>query len=174
MLSVEDASQAKSKYIANFAKISNSVLNCKLKANPDKFSNSSKWMKIPQTPPNIESVLLDSRTDLTVMLKQGPLEKGRYLHWDQLRQRKPPEKLTLEAWWAGIKFARQALYARLALQAKDGQPVQFGMPDPVLRALHEIDSQASGSVAMPGALVSSDDRDRYLVSSLIEEAITSS
>jgi Fic family protein len=38
------------------------------------------------------------------------------------------------------------------LQDKEGQPVKFGMPD----------------------LVSSEDRDRYLVSSLIEEAITSS
>lgn len=131
-------------------------------------------MKIPQIPPNIETVLSDSRTDLMAMLKQGPLVKGRYLHWDQLRHRSPPEKLTSEAWWAGIKIARQALYTHLPMQDKSGQPVKFGMPDPVLRALHEIDSQASGSVSMPGALVSSEDRDRYLVSSLIEEAITSS
>lgn len=131
-------------------------------------------MKIPQSPPSVESVLSDSSTDITEMLKQGPLYKGRYLHWDQLRHRTPPAKLILEAWWAGIKIARRSLYTDLPLQDKSDLSVKFGTPDPVLRALHEIDSQASGSVAMPGALVSSEDRDRYLVSSLIEEAITSS
>ncbi|MGB5456345.1 MAG: Fic family protein [Gammaproteobacteria bacterium] len=131
-------------------------------------------MKIPQSPPQIETVLSDPGTDVTEMLKQGPLYKGQYLHWDQLRHRSPPAKLTPEAWWAGIKIARRAFYIQLPLQDKDGQPVKFGIPAPVLRALYEIDSQAPGSVAMPGALVSSDDRDRYLVSSLIEEAITSS
>lgn len=48
------------------------------------------------------------------------------------------------------------------------------MPDPVLRALHGIDRQAAGAIAMADPGVSGDDRDRYLVSSLIEEAITSS
>lgn len=131
-------------------------------------------MKIPHAPPDIDAVLANPSTALTRLLSQGPLVKGRYLHWDQLRHRPPPANLTPEAWWAGIKIARRALYTGLPLQDKRGQPVKFGMPDPVLRALHEIDSQATGSVAMPGALVSSEDRDRYLVSSLIEEAITSS
>ena len=131
-------------------------------------------MKIPQSPPQIDTVLSDPGTNLTEMLKQGPLYRGQYLHWDQLRHRSPPAKLSPEAWWAGIKIARQACYIQLPLQDKDGQPVKFGIPAPVLRALHEIDRQTTGSVAMPGALVSSDGRDRYLVSSLIEEAITSS
>lgn len=131
-------------------------------------------MKIPQSPPNLQTVLSESGLDLAELLKQGPLYKGQYLHWDQLRHRPPPAKLTLETWWASIRIARQALSIQLPLQDKERRPVQFGMPDPVLRALHEIDSQAAGSVTMPGALVSSEDRDRYLVSSLIEEAITSS
>jgi Fic family protein len=130
-------------------------------------------MKLPQSPPQLAS-LLKSGLDLAGLLKPGPLYKGQYLHWDQLRHRTPPAGLTLEAWWAGIKISRQALSIPLPLQDKTGQPLHVGMPDPVLRALHAIDSQAAGSVMMPGTLVSSEDRDRYLVSSLIEEAITSS
>ena len=62
----------------------------------------------------------------------------------------------------------------MPLLDKRGHPVQFAMPDPVQRAIHDVDRQAAGSVAMPKPLVSEDERDRYLVSSLIEEAITSS
>ena len=48
------------------------------------------------------------------------------------------------------------------------------MPDPVLRLLHAIDQLAAGNVGMGSPMVSGEDRNRYLVSSLIEEAITSS
>lgn len=48
------------------------------------------------------------------------------------------------------------------------------MPDPILRTLHVIDRQAAGEIAMIAPAVSIEDRNRYLVSSLIEEAITSS
>jgi Fic family protein len=48
------------------------------------------------------------------------------------------------------------------------------MPDPLLEGLHRIDSRASGRIAAPAEVVNEDSRDRFLVSSLIEEAITSS
>lgn len=62
----------------------------------------------------------------------------------------------------------------LPLIDKHDCPIRFAMPDPVLRALHEIDRQAVGEIAMPDKTASGDDRNRYLVNSLIEEAITSS
>ena len=68
-------------------------------------------MKIPLSPPNLQAVLSKPGLDLVEMLKQGPLYKGQYLHWDQLRHRAPPAQLTLETWWAGIKISRQALSA---------------------------------------------------------------
>src|SRR5690606_41713424 len=56
-------------------------------------------MKIPQTPPNIESYLahLDSREAMSKVGKLfsaslGPYDsKGRYLPWDKLRHLTPPE-----------------------------------------------------------------------------------
>ncbi len=74
----------------------------------------------------------------------------------------------------GIKIARQGLLKPLPFQDKHKRPVLFGMPDPVLRALHDIDRRVGGMVAMDKAIVSGENRDRYLVSLLIEEAITSS
>lgn len=131
-------------------------------------------MKIPLSPPPLVQILSKLADKLPAILGLGPLVKGRYLHWDQLRHRTPPADLNLETWWAGVKIARQGLLRALPLLDKHNRPMCFGMPDPVLRALHAIDSQASGSVTMTGPLVSSEDRDRYVVSSLIEEAITSS
>jgi Fic family protein len=131
-------------------------------------------MKLPLSPPPLEQILPGALDNLSAILSQSPLVNGRYLHWDQVRHRTPPKGLRHEAWWAGIKIARHGLLTTLPLQDKNGNPIQFGMPAPVLRALHVIDSQASGNVLMPNTLISSEDRDRYLVSSRIEEAITSS
>lgn len=130
-------------------------------------------MKIPQAPPHLPT-LFRNFNELTKLLDGGSLVGGRYLHWDQLRHRQPPKDLTPEEWWAGIKLSRRSLLKELPLLDKHGRPFQFAMPDPVQRAIHDIDRQAAGSVAMPKPLVSEDERDRYLVSSLIEEAITSS
>lgn len=134
-------------------------------------------MKVPLSPPPLAELLSRLGPEaLTRVLSQGPgpLVNGRYFHWDELRHRHPPEGLSREAWWAGIKIARQGLLRALPFQDKHKRPVLFGMPDPVLRALHGIDRRAGGAVAMDQPVVSGEDRDRYLVSSLIEEAITSS
>ncbi|WP_420640684.1 Fic family protein [Candidatus Leptofilum sp.] len=54
------------------------------------------------------------------------------------------------------------------------RPFQFGMPDCVLRMLHEIDQNASGRIRMAEPITNASTRDSYLINSLIEEAINSS
>ena len=130
-------------------------------------------MKIPLSPPPLEQ-LLPQMDNLDVLFSQGPLIKGRYLHWDELRHRNPPDSLSHKEWWVGVKSARQGLLKSLPFEDKHGRPIKFGMPDPVLQLLHGIDRRAAGSVTMESPIVSGEDRERYLVSSLIEEAITSS
>ena len=130
-------------------------------------------MKIPQTPPPWRQLIAEQE-DLSRIMGLGPLVRDHYMHWDELRHRTPPEGLSHEAWWAGVRFARAGLLKSLPFQDKHKRPIQFGMPDPVLRLLHAIDQLAAGNVGMESAMVSGEDRNRYLVSSLIEEAITSS
>jgi Fic family protein len=133
-------------------------------------------MKIPLSPPPIERLMhnLQGRKLQQAFRASGPLVGGRYLHWDELRHRNPPEDLTHEDWWTGIKLTRMGLLKALPFRDKLEAPILFGMPDPVLQALHNIDRRAAGSLTMESPIVSGEDRDRYLVSSLIEEAITSS
>jgi Fic family protein len=130
-------------------------------------------MKIPRTPPPWRKLIAEQE-DLSQLLGLGPLVRDAYMHWDELRHRTPPEGLSHEAWWAGVRFAREGLLKSLSFQDKHKRPIQFGVPDPVLRLLHAIDQQAVGNVGMESPIVSGEDRNRYLVSSLIEEAITSS
>ena len=130
-------------------------------------------MKIPLSPPPWQQLIAEQE-DLSRIVGLGPLVRDRYLHWDELRHRTPPEGLAHDVWWAGVRFARAGLLKSLPFQDKHKRPIQFGMPDPVLRLLHAIDQHAAGNVGMESPIVSGADRDRYLVSSLIEEAITSS
>jgi Fic family protein len=127
-------------------------------------------MKIPLTPPPLDLKML-LHDDV---INQRPLIKGRYLHWDELRHRTPPKNLSHELWWAGVRYARKGLLKPLPFIDKHGRPIQFAMPDLVLQSLHEIDRRAAGNVTMASPIISEEGRDRYLVSSLIEEAITSS
>lgn len=96
------------------------------------------------------------------------------MHWDQLRHRPPPPGLSSEQWWAGIRFARHALMQPLPLLDKTGATFQFALPEPVLIALHHLDRMAAGSINTPAEINTPENRNRYLVHSLIEEAITSS
>lgn len=132
-------------------------------------------MKIPLAPPRLEALLTNlDLGNFSGIFEIPPTHDERYLHWDELRHRNPPEGLTAELWWAGVKLARRGMAKALPLFDKNDRPIVFAMPDPVLRALHEIDRQAAGEIAMSEQAVSGEDRNRYLVSSLIEEAITSS
>jgi len=134
-------------------------------------------MRLPLIPPSPDKILAqcDPGVLLTLLsMPRSPLCDGRYLHWDELRHRPAPPDLSHELWWLNIKMARAVLAQSLPLADRDGKAFQFAMPEPALRALHFIDRDASGQILMDAPVASPSDRDRYLVSSLIEESITSS
>lgn len=132
--------------------------------------------KLPVAPEPL-AVLL-SRTGLGAklerLLKISPLPDGEYYHWDQLRHRVPPADLTHEEWWTGVKISRTHQLKPIPLQATDGAPFQYWLPDPVLRLLHEVDREASGRIQIAEEVTNPATRDRYIINSLIEESITSS
>jgi len=99
----------------------------------------------------------------------------RYVHWDKLRHLTPPKGLSSEEWWLGIKFQRMAGLRLLPLVDPAGAPFSYGLPDAVLRHLHRIDQRCSGEVAVDEVVTSEHQAgQRFLVNSLMEEAIRSS
>lgn len=97
-----------------------------------------------------------------------------YLHWDKVRYSKPPDGLTHEEWWLALKVARTGMQREVPLRDKKGAPFTYALPDEALILLHEIDRYASGQIQMSEAVTNPATRDRYIVNSLMEEAITSS
>jgi Fic family protein len=126
----------------------------------------------PETPPPLK-VTPDLFTRAEKYLRAGGPKLG-YPHWDKLRRLSLPTDLSREEWWAVIKLGRLRGLKPLPLVDKNGRPFQFNVPDDVAEQLHEIDMSAGGNVGMAEAVPNVQVRDQYLVSSLIQEAITSS
>ena len=99
---------------------------------------------------------------------------GTYLHWDDLIHRPPPDGFTREEWWVGLKYGRLAQQRPVPLVGKGGRPFSYLLPDPIPERLQQIDRDASGGLLFPEEALSREHRNRYIVSSLVEEAITSS
>ncbi|RDI48521.1 Fic family protein [Nocardia mexicana] len=97
-----------------------------------------------------------------------------YLPWDKLRYKKPPGDLTSEEWWLVVKMSRSGMQRFLPLMTIEGRPFTYALPDEVLKLTDEITKRASGQIAAPEQVTNSATKTRYVVSSLIEEAITSS
>ena len=135
-------------------------------------------MKIPASPPPLNDILEQMQPNTRVLqaLASGrPVDaRGRYLHWDQMRNRQPPDGLSREEWWWGTALARRGMATALPLTGVDGRPFTFANVDEVQRLVHEIDRFASGQVLVDEVVTNPRSSDRYLVSSLVEEAIASS
>lgn len=131
-------------------------------------------MKNPQRPPDFHVILREPRIfERMARLLTRPRTEG-YVHWDKLRRQPPPEGFLHEEWWAAIKVGRMQALKPLPLYDKRGMPFQFSTPDEVAKQLHEIDMGAGGKIGMPEQVTNPHMRDQYLVSSLMQEAITSS
>ena len=99
----------------------------------------------------------------------------RYMPWDQLRWRPAPEGLTPEEWWLITKVARKGMKRMLPLTDSQGRAFSYALPDEVLRGIESVDKHTSGRIGVPEPVtVNAPDRTRYVINSLIEEAITSS
>ena len=104
----------------------------------------------------------------------SPTTDGRYPHWDELKYRKPPEGLSHKEWWFGLKFHRQTGSRPIPLRDITGNNFRFSVPDLVADLLHQIDRGGGTFVEIPEQVTSAEHRDRYVMRSLMEEAITSS
>ena len=133
-------------------------------------------MKQPRIPPPLNDLLLRHRASLPDILQgnRDATVRGQYAHWDRLRRLSAPQGLSHEQWWLGVKLSRQAQCRQFPLRDVRGEPFVFMLPDSVQEALHRIDSQARGWIGAVAPLQEPQLGDRFVVSSLIDEAIASS
>lgn len=133
-------------------------------------------MKTPMPPPPLARVMDDLASDaqrlLDLISRAG--DDDEYLPWDKLRYKTPPEGLTHEQWWAGLKLRRRSNLRYLPLEMIGGGQIGYALPDKVLRELDYVSQRASGQILLPEQVMSKTSRDKYVIQSLVEEAISSS
>ncbi len=135
-------------------------------------------MKIPQTPPSwlerLPKLIQDDNLFKDWILSQKPLPRDdEYLHWDKIRYLEPPEGLTNEDWWTILKYRRNNR-THLTLMDKQGMPFHFFLTQQMFQLLHDVDLKAGGSISSLEEVTNPETRDRYYVSSLMEESVASS
>ena len=133
-------------------------------------------MNLPPTPPSLSELGERWLEKLLALSESGiaNLPQDKYLHWSKVRHLDPPDGFSNEEWWLAIKLARASNRHPLPLADKQGRPFSYTDSGYLYRMLHEVDRDAGGRIELPVDVADTGSRNRYLVSSLIEEAITSS
>ena len=98
----------------------------------------------------------------------------KYYYWDELKYRPMPDKLDKEMAWALVKISRMSQFRKTDILTTDGKPFSYWLPDGILRELHFIDQNATGQILINDSNMGETTRDKYIISSLMEEAIASS
>jgi len=135
-------------------------------------------MKIPQSAPSFEKLIdeLSENNRLPVIFENPEIadDTNRYMHWDDLRRRPADSKYSNRERWLALKLKRRSAYRKIPLFDLKQNPFQYYITDSVQELLHHIDSGGGGVIGLPDRVTNSPARDRYVINSLIEEAITSS
>ena len=131
-------------------------------------------MKIPQEAPKIDVL---KHAELFLLLADDKVKEfvdkynKKYVHWDELRRKKIPDDRNPEEIWLLMKFLRSG----------DQKKIKFGkrtfaytMPSEIQKKLHLLDKMTAGNLGTGIESISGEEKDRFIVSSLMEEAIASS
>lgn len=134
-------------------------------------------MKIPQTPPKVHEVLQKEHPHLLKLLENKSVTEfiaksnQEYPHWDQFRYKPMPNQAKPEQVWALLKLFRNGQYKKL----------QFGkwtfryiLLDVFQKKLHLLDTGTAGKLGLNLDSPNFSGREKYIISSLMEEAIASS
>lgn len=93
-----------------------------------------------------------------------------YLYWDKIKYKKTPQNVNSEVLWAITKMSRVINAKRLNFGSFS---FKYNVTDAIQKGLHEFDLNIGGNLGSH-SLIPEDDKKRYLVSSIMEEAIASS
>lgn len=137
-------------------------------------------MSLPQTAPSqaalsAEFLQLDAEQQIALLTDASPLdEKGRYLPWDDVRYRQPPERLSARLHWFGMAMARRASARSLPLLGRGDQPFWYCNAQPLLAAVNRLDEAQRANILANETLMTNAARRRWLQRGLMDESIQSS
>lgn len=94
----------------------------------------------------------------------------KYLYWDKVKYQETPTNVRKEDLWAAVKLSR-SIHARRIGFGK--YSFTYNTTDNIQKNLHEFDLNIGGQLGSKG-IIPEEDKKRYLISSVMEEAIASS
>lgn len=133
-------------------------------------------MKIPEKAPDYKGKLeqLDS-TELAIKAKDLIRKaNNEYMYWDELKYQTMPEGIRPDEVWALLKLSRLIQARFISLHDSKGRHFSYWLPDSVLKEIHFIDKQAAGTILVEDPSVHAEEKKRYMIRSLVDEAIASS
>lgn len=136
-------------------------------------------MKIPEKAPDWRPIfdkdhsrLFELTTSLTPVIAKANSE---YLYWDKFKYQELPNGLKPEVAWAALKLSRKMREQKfISLQDVGGLNFTYWIPDNAQKALHFLDQNTAGQILVDEPALQSEEKHRYILKSIMEEAITSS
>jgi Fic family protein len=139
-------------------------------------------MKIPIKPPDWLAIIKDNFKAIFESENIAALndfvrrteQREEYVYWDKIGYLHLPENIKQELAWAYLKFSRQAKIQPTKLISKEERGFGYWIPASVLKNLSFIDKYTGGQILLEEPIAKGMEQKRYLISSLMEEAIASS
>ncbi|MFQ5621383.1 MAG: Fic family protein [Candidatus Nanoarchaeia archaeon] len=94
-----------------------------------------------------------------------------YVHWAVLKRKKIPQEIKPDVVWTILKIIRRSQYRSLNFGK---WAFNYFLSDQSLRQLHFLDKGAAGHLQAGSTTMNVEGKERYIISSLMEEAIASS
>ena len=139
-------------------------------------------MKIPEQAPDWKKIIsgsfqtmFESKNFSTLNDVVAKLDQGEdYHYWDTFKYQLVPEIVSSEQAWSYLKFSRQSKIIKTKPITKDGENFGYWTPDSILKQLLFIDQYGGGQILAGDAVIHKSEQKRYIINSLMEEAIASS
>lgn len=141
-------------------------------------------MRQPKKPPSLAKILTtENKQDPEILFRAGKpeiralVERANDNAWnfEDCGYRAPTVGLTPNQLWLFVKVSRLSDRRDVPLLDKNSRPFTYRLPPESQRILHRIDTNLGGTIESSFPQIEShEDRQRYLITSLTEEAIASS
>jgi len=139
-------------------------------------------MSLIESPPKLDTIFKDTDTISKIVVAchtpelQGLIRKAndRYFYWSDLVHRIPANmQITPEEIWGYLKLGRYANMKVSPITDKNDRPFTYWIPDSLHRSISEID-KLSGDQIITDQPFGLPAKERYIINSLMDEAIASS
>ena len=138
-------------------------------------------MKIPPKPPKLEDIFPKRGEEVSKALRDSDFlnliarwnNSREYYYWDSFRYLKFPDAISPEIAWVCRELSHMGEVKYVPIMDNDGKPFGYWLPARAQEWLHLIDREVPFET-LHKASPASGEKERYILASLMEEAIASS